>query len=276
MNAYTKPALALAALVLSTLAAAQTAAPRITFYERENFAGQQFTTDKQVRNFERFGFNDRASSIEVVGRRWEICEAARFQGRCVVLRAGRYPTLASLGLNDRVSSVRQVAGNARIVDNRYAPEPDAAHDGRDYRRRNSERLYEANVTSARAVVAAAGQRCWVEKEQVPQSQRGLSVPGAVIGAVVGGILGHQIGDGSTIGTVGGAAAGGALGANVPRIAGAQQQAQMRDVQKCASVPSTTPTYWDVTYNFRGQEHRVQMTKQPGPTVTVNEQGEPRA
>lgn len=252
------------------------ASPRITFYERENFSGRQFTTEKRVRNFERFGFNDRASSLEVVGTRWEVCETARFQGRCVVLRAGRYPTLASLGLNDRISSARIVEGHARLEDSRYAPAPVAAHDGRDYRRRNSERLYEANVTSARAVVAAAGQRCWVEQEQVPQGQRGLSVPGAVIGAVVGGILGHQIGDGNKIATVGGAAAGGALGANVPRIVGAQQQGQTRDVQKCASVPSTTPTYWDVTYNFRGQDHRVQMTTQPGATVTVNAQGEPRA
>jgi hypothetical protein len=36
-----------------------------------------------------------------------------------------------------------------------------------------------------------------------------------------------------------------------------------------------PAYWDVTYNFRGQEHRVQMSAPPGTTVTVNELGEPR-
>jgi hypothetical protein len=34
-------------------------------------------------------------------------------------------------------------------------------------------------------------------------------------------------------------------------------------------------YWDVTYNFRGYEHRVQTTSPPGTTVLVNEQGEPR-
>jgi hypothetical protein len=33
--------------------------------------------------------------------------------------------------------------------------------------------------------------------------------------------------------------------------------------------------WDVTYNFRGQEHRMQVTAPPGPTITVNERGEPR-
>jgi hypothetical protein len=250
------------------------AAPRITFYKNERFVGAQFTTEKQVRNFQRFGFNDRASSVDVVGTRWEVCEDAGFRGKCVVLRPGRYPTLASLGLGNNISSVRRVPGNARIDRSRYAPDPVAAHDGRDYRRRGGERLYQANVTSSHAVIASADQRCWIEQEQVPQERRGLSAPGAVVGALVGGILGHQISDGKTIATVGGAAAGGALGANVNRIGG-QQQAQTRDVQKCASVPSQTPTYWDVTYNFRGQDHRVQMATHPGSTVTVNEQGEPR-
>jgi uncharacterized protein YcfJ len=34
-------------------------------------------------------------------------------------------------------------------------------------------------------------------------------------------------------------------------------------------------YWDVTYNFAGYEHRVQLTTPPGPTIVVNAQGEPR-
>lgn len=254
------------------------AAPRITFYERESFAGGQFTTEKQIRDFERFGFNNRASSVDVVGNRWEVCEERRFEGRCVILRPGRYPSLASMGLDNRISSVRVLAGNARFDDSRYAPAPVAARDGRDYRRRNSEQTHQANVTSARAVVATPDQRCWMEQEQIPQSQRGVSVPGAVVGAVLGGILGHQIGNGTgqDIATVGGAVAGGALGANVGRLGiGGQQTAQTRDVQKCTSVQSQTPTYWDVTYNFRGQDHRVQMTSQPGPTITVNDRGEPR-
>lgn len=222
-------------------AAPVAAAPRITFYEREGFGGQQFTTERPVGNFERFGFNDRASSVDVVGTRWEVCEDARFSGRCVVLRPGRYPSLASMGLNNRVSSVRLLDRNVRIEDRRYAPEPVAVHDGRDYRRRASERLYEANVTSVRAVVATPEQKCWVEQEQV--QQRGNE---AVVGALIGGILGYQAGP------------------------------QTRDVQKCVTVPNQAPTYWDVTYNFRGQDHRVQMSTRPGPTVTVNERGEPRA
>jgi uncharacterized protein YcfJ len=50
----------------------------------------------------------------------------------------------------------------------------------------------------------------------------------------------------------------------------------QDVQRCATTPSQRrPEFWDVTYDFRGQEHRVQMTAPPGATITVNRRGEPR-
>ena len=169
MRRILRSALAVAAVAISALAAAE-----ITFYEREGFQGRSFTTDRQVGNLERFGFNDRASSVVVIGDRWEVCEDARFSGRCVVLRPGRYPSLAAMGLNDRISSVRDVSRNARIDDNRYAPAPVAVYDNR---RRNDERLYEANVTSVRAVVGTPEQRCWVEQEQVPQERSQLNVPG---------------------------------------------------------------------------------------------------
>jgi uncharacterized protein YcfJ len=250
------------------------AATQITFYEREGFQGRSFTADKEIRNFERYGFNDRASSAVVVGDRWEVCEDVRFGGRCVVLRPGRYPSLAAMGLNDRVSSVRELDRNARIEDRRYAPAPVAAG---DYNRRRDERVYEASVTSVRAVVGPPGQRCWVEREQVVQ-ERSNVVPGAIVGGLIGGILGHQIGNGrgNDIATVGGAVGGAVVGANVGR-ANSGQQTAAQDVQRCESVPSQARSdLWDVTYTFRGQEHRMQMTSPPGPTVTVNERGEPRA
>ena len=252
------------------------AAPVITFFEREGFEGRSFSTDRPVRNLDRFGFNDRASSIAVVGDRWEVCEDVEFRGRCIILRPGRYPSLAAMGLNDRVSSVRDVSRNARLDDNRYAPAPLPVYDNR---RRNNERVYEAKVTSVRAVVATPEQKCWIEKEQVPQDRSKISVPGAVIGAVIGGVVGHQVGGGRgrDLATVGGAVAGGAAGSQVGRLGIGGQQAETRDVQRCENVPSQAkPDHWDVTYEFRGQEHRIQTTTPPGPTVTVNEQGEPRA
>ena len=97
------------------------------------------------------------SSAVVVGDRWEVCGNNRFEGRCVVLRPGRYPSLAAMGLNDRVSSVRAVNRQARIDDNRYAPQATPVYDSR---RRKGERVFEADVTAVRAVVAQQQQRCW--------------------------------------------------------------------------------------------------------------------
>ena len=250
-------------------------ASQVTFYEHESFAGRAFSTEEQVVNLRHSGFNDRASSAVVLVDRWEVCEDALFKGRCVVLRPGRYPSLAAMGLNDRVSSVRAVSSNARIDEHRYAPAPAAAY---DYRRRHGERLFEVPVKSARAVVGTPEQRCWVEQEQIPQARGNASASSAIVGAVIGGIIGHQIGGGTgrDLATVGGAVAGAAVGANVGRDGGGQQ-GQVRDVQRCENVPGQAHAdYWDVTYEFRGQEHRVQMTERPGRTITVNEQGEPRA
>jgi len=268
MNHCLRNAIAVTAVALATQAMAQ-----VTFYENEGFQGRSFSTQRQIGSLERYGFNDRASSATVMGERWEVCEDVRFSGRCVILRPGRYPSLAAMGLNDRISSVRAINRNMRIEDERYAPEPVY-----DARRRDNERLFEANVSSVRAVVGPPEKRCWIEREQVAQDQRQSNVPAAIAGAVIGGILGHQVGNGTgrDLATVGGAIAGGAVGAQVGRNNN-PQPAQTRDVQRCANQPNQSrPEFWDVTYNFRGQEHQVQMTAPPGPTVTVNGRGEPRA
>jgi uncharacterized protein YcfJ len=247
--------------------------PQVTFYEHDGFGGRSFTTETQVRNFDRAGFNDRASSVVVIGDRWEVCENVRYSGRCVILRPGRYASLGAMGLNDRVSSVRAVGTNVRIDDNRYAPAPVPVYDSR---RRQQEQIYAANVTSVRAVVGPPQQRCWVEQGQVAQPASGYNVPAAIAGAVLGGVLGHQVGGGrgKDLATAGGAVAGAAIGANVG--GGGGGQAATADVQRCETVPSQArPEFWDVTYNFRGLEHRVQMTSPPGSTVNVNERGEPR-
>jgi hypothetical protein len=178
MNAL-KIGLAVAGLALSTQAAAQ-----VVFYEHDDFRGRSFTAERSIGNFDRFGFNDRASSVVVLRDRWEVCTDAGFGGSCVVLRPGRYPSLSALGLNDRVSSVRPVERNARIEDRRYAPPPPVAV--YDNYRRPDERLFEANVIEARAVYADAGQRCWVERDRVGSD---ANIGGAIVGGLIGGVLG---------------------------------------------------------------------------------------
>ena len=248
---------------------------QVVFYEHEGFNGRSLTADSSVADFRQSGFNNRASSAVVRGERWEVCDEAGYYGRCVVLRPGQYASLAAMGLNDSVSSVRAVNVSARIDDGRYAPPPVAVY---DYGRRNDERIYEANITSVRAVVEDSGQRCWIEREQAVQERSGTNVPGALLGAVIGGVLGHQVGGGSgkDVATGIGVVAGAAIGANSGR-SGAGQQVTTQNVQRCTSSPGQArPAYWDVTYNFRGVEHRMQMMTPPGATISVNEQGEPRA
>ncbi len=247
---------------------------QVVFYENENYQGRSFTAQTQIDDFTRYGFNDRASSVVVMGDRWEACNDVRFGGRCVVLRPGRYPSLAAMGLNDRVSSVRDVGYDARISDDRYAPAPPMVYDNR---RRNDEQLYTVNVSSVRAVTGPAEQRCWTESAPVAPVRTGPNVPGAIVGGLLGGVLGHQVGGGTgkTVATVGGAVAGAALGGYVIGR-GEPGQAVAQNVQRCDTVSGQAqPSYYDVTYFFRGQEHHAQMTSAPGSSITVNGQGEPR-
>ncbi|MEO8507083.1 MAG: beta/gamma crystallin family protein [Betaproteobacteria bacterium] len=267
MKSKFKLALGAAAIAVTMQASAQ-----VTFFERPGFEGRSFTADKQIGNFERFGFNDRASSVVVKRGVWEACENARFEGQCVILRPGSYGSLNALGLNNSVSSVRPVNspeyGNGREF---YSPS------GYDYRKRKNERTYEAQVTSVRAIVGPPQQRCWVEQQQVVTSSPDVNIPGAIIGGVLGGVLGHQIGGGrgQDVATGVGAVGGAVVGANVGRGSGGQQ-VTTQNVQRCASGPvSSRPDYWDVTYDFRGIQHRVQTTAPPGPTILVNGKGEPR-
>jgi uncharacterized protein YcfJ len=266
MKLQLKSALAVSALILATTASAQ-----VTFYEAEGFRGRAFTADRAVPNFARTGFNDRASSVVVDGGRWEACEHERFGGRCVVLRRGSYDSLSALGMENQISSVRP-AGNNRRYTNEVQSQMETPNYA--YRRRANEAVYNAPVTSVHAVMGAATERCWIERQQVSDGGGNRNVGGAIAGALIGGVLGHQVGGGSgkDIATAGGAIAGGVIGSNVGRDG---QPTSSRDVRRCENTTSGTPAYWDVTYNFRGQEHQLQMSAAPGATIAVNANGEPR-
>ena len=147
----------------------------------------------------------------------------------------------------------------------------------DFRRRQNEPLFEAKVSHVRAVVGPPQQRCWVASEQVDsRGSTAVNIPGAIIGGVIGGVIGHQIGGGrgQDIATGIGAVGGAAVGANVGRSR--DDAVYTQNVQRCEVVPTSAgPDYWDVTYDFAGYEHRVQMMTPPGATILVNAQGEPR-
>ncbi|MDP3761792.1 MAG: beta/gamma crystallin family protein [Ramlibacter sp.] len=177
MRMLTKTAIAVCTLVLGSQAMAQ-----IVLYEGEGYRGRSVVIDKDMRNLDRRGLGDKASSIVVERGRWEVCEQPRFEGRCAVLRRGNYPNLRGTGLEANISSIRR-ANEKRRYDN----EPQAAA-GEDYqfRRRANERTTEVPVTSVRAIMGPPSQRCWVERQAAPAP----ADPGA---ALIAGILGYQVG-----------------------------------------------------------------------------------
>ena len=177
-----------------------------------------------------------------------------------------------MGLNDRLSSARPASD--RRASELAAPAPRETQAYED-RRRPNERVFQAPVTSVRAVMGPPEERCWVERQQVSEPERGdPSVGRGVLGAVIGGVIGHQIGGGRgrDLATVGGAVAGAAIGANSGRD---REVTRMRDVRRCDTAGKQVPAYWDVGYKFRGVPHQIQMASAPGRTVEVNDRGEPR-
>lgn len=99
------------------LAAAGGAWAEVTFFEHDDFRGRSFTVTDGADNFARYGFNDRASSAVVRRGVYQVCEHAGYQGRCVTLSPGNYPSLRQMGLGDRISSARAAGrrGGVRAV-----------------------------------------------------------------------------------------------------------------------------------------------------------------
>ncbi len=271
MNLLAKSLLGASALLLPAQSMAQ-----ITFYEGEGFRGRAFTAQRALPDFTRGGINDFASSVVVERGHWEVCEDSRFRGNCMVLSKGSYDSLRGMGMNNRISSMRPVNSRARFSNAAPAPLPQPTY---EYRRRPNERVYQAQVTSVRAVLGDGGQRCWIEREQLgDRGKDRRNVGGAVAGAIIGGILGHQVGGGSgrTAATAGGAAIGAVIGSN----AGGRDNRDYdggyeRDVRRCETDGRGSPQYWDVSYSYRGVEHWVRMSDPPGRTIAVNRNGEPR-
>jgi hypothetical protein len=75
---------------------------RLVLYDRERYRGGARTLDTADGNLG--GFGNVAQSVQVVGT-WQICDGPNFGGRCVTV-SQNVPSLATYGMNNRVSSAR--------------------------------------------------------------------------------------------------------------------------------------------------------------------------
>ena len=76
----------------------------VVLFEHSDFKGVELLLTAVTPNLVALNFNDKASSIEVLAGRWELCLDADFKGRCISMTPGRYNL--EKALNDRISSVR--------------------------------------------------------------------------------------------------------------------------------------------------------------------------
>ena len=122
------------------------------------------------------------------------------------------------------------------------------------------------------------QECRTEYQQVPvQQQRGAG--GSIVGGIAGALLGNQIGGGNgrVAATAAGAIAGAVVGDRVenngrPQGSTMQEQA-VRQCRTVDAIDSRTVGY-DVTYEYRGQNHTAFMQRDPGNRVRLRVSVEP--
>jgi hypothetical protein len=118
--------------LLAAIAAAAASAQQITLYEHDNFSGRTVSATDSVQNLQYTGFNDRASSAIVRGGSWQVCSDAYFRGNCVTIAPGNYTSLRAMGMNDRISSVREIGWGGGPVGGGAADGAIVLYDGNNF------------------------------------------------------------------------------------------------------------------------------------------------
>ena len=81
----------------------------IVLYADAGLRGQAARIGYDVASLSDWKFNDRASSFQVTGGSWQVCEHANYQGHCEILTAGA-GDLKPIRMNDNISSIRRIDG----------------------------------------------------------------------------------------------------------------------------------------------------------------------
>ncbi|MEZ5946095.1 MAG: beta/gamma crystallin-related protein [Hyphomonas sp.] len=82
---------------------------RLVLYPDAYLRGQPIEIDRDVPTLSPYRFNDLASSFEVSGGTWLVCEHSNYRGRCEVLSSGA-GDLSQIRMNNTISSIRRIDG----------------------------------------------------------------------------------------------------------------------------------------------------------------------
>jgi hypothetical protein len=85
----------------------------VMLWEHSDFRGRELLVTESTLNLGALAFNDRASALEVIGGRWELCTDADFRGRCFLLEPGQGPQVIPRELNDQLTSLRPLPPHQR-------------------------------------------------------------------------------------------------------------------------------------------------------------------
>lgn len=106
-------------LICALLLAGHARAADITLYADDDYQGRALSVVIDQRQLGVMNFDDRTSSVVVERGSWVLCSGEDYREQCVTLEPGRYPSLAALGLDDAITSVRR-QGETSIGDFRGA------------------------------------------------------------------------------------------------------------------------------------------------------------
>jgi len=128
---------------------------------------------------------------------------------------------------------------------------------------------EGRVISSTPVIQQVAVPRQVCNNQPMVVQQPNSGAGAAIGAIAGGLLGNQIGHGNgraaatVVGAIGGAGVGNSIEAS--------GNSAVQNMQQCSTQTfyENRTVGYNVTYEYGGREHTVQLPQDPGPTIRLD-------
>ena len=113
---FVASACAAAACLLPIASAQLSGGPRgdrgLILYDGYGFQAGAIEIDSAVPSMSDARFNDKTSSIQVLGGRWEVCTDGRYRGRCEIISRD-VPDLRSLRLDNKISSIRPAGRGGR-------------------------------------------------------------------------------------------------------------------------------------------------------------------